>query len=85
MQQQEKTKIAEIQVVSDAVRPYIKVVVPKGTSFDHTLKLRGALGDLVGKLKGCPACNSGVPIWFQEREDLEQIIRIDLDTMRPVG
>jgi hypothetical protein len=78
-------QIAEIQVIQDAVRPYIKVVVPRGTSFEHTLKLQGTLSDLLGKLKGCSACNSGMPIWFQEREELEHIIRIDLDTLKPVG
>jgi hypothetical protein len=83
MNHQEK-KIADIEVINDAVRPYIKVVVPRGTTFDTTLKLRGTLSDLVGKLKGCPACNSGVPIWFQEREDLEQRIRIDLETLKPI-
>ena len=49
------------------------------------MKLRPILSELLGKLKGCPACNSGVPIWFQEREEIAQLVRVDLDRMQLVG
>ena len=77
-------RIADIQYIQDAFQPQVKVVVPKGTTFEETVKLRPMLSELLGKLRGCPACNSGVPIWFQEREEIEHVIRVDLDRMQRV-
>ena len=80
-----KDKIAEIQLVRDSTQPFLKVTVPKGTKLSDTLRLQPQLSDILGKLKGCLPCNSGVPIWFHEREELEQVIHIDLDRMERVG
>lgn len=79
-----KDRIADIQYIQDAFQPQLKVIVPKGTTFEETVRLRPILSELLGKLRGCPACNSGVPIWFQEREEIEQVIRVDLDRMQMV-
>ena len=75
-------KYAEIQLVRDGVQPVLKVTVPKGTKLSDTLKLQPALSDILGKLKGCLPCNSGVPIWFHEREEIEDLVKIDLATMK---
>jgi hypothetical protein len=77
-------RIADIQVVRNEMQHVIKVTVPKGTTLDETLKLRPALSELIGKLKGCPACNSGIPIWIHEREEIEDLVRIDLDRMQRI-
>jgi hypothetical protein len=73
-----KDKIAEIQLVRDSTQPFLKVTVPKGTKLSDTLRL----SDILGKLKGCLPCNSGVPIWFHEREEIENLVKIDLATMK---
>ncbi|MCA0304013.1 MAG: hypothetical protein LCH95_16540 [Proteobacteria bacterium] len=75
-------KVAEIQLVRDGVQPVLKVTVPKGTKLSDTLKLQPAISDILGKLKGCLPCNSGVPIWFHEREEIEDLVKIDLATMK---
>ena len=75
-------KFAEIQLVRDGVQPVLKVTVPKGTKLSDTLKLQPAISDILGKLKGCLPCNSGVPIWFHEREEIENLVKIDLATMK---
>lgn len=75
-------RIAEIQMVKDAVQPYLRVTVPKGTTLVDTIKLQPSLSEILGKLKGCLPCNSGVPIWFHEREEIEQIVRINLETLQ---
>ncbi len=75
-------KVAEIQLVRDGVQPVLKVTVPKGTKLSDTLKLQPAISDILGKLKGCLPCNSGVPIWFHEREEIENLVKIDLATMK---
>ena len=73
-----KDKIAEIQLVRDGVQPVLNVTVPKGTKLSDTLKLQPQLSDILGKLKGC------VPIWFHEREDIENLVKIDLGTMKRI-
>ena len=78
-------RIAEIHIIRDAVQPMLKVVVPRGTTLAETVKLQPAISDILGKLKGCLPCNSGVPIFFQEREEIERVVRVDLETMRPIG
>ena len=77
-----KDKIAEIQLVRDSTQPFLKVTVPKGTKLSDTLKLQPQLSDILGKLKGCLPCNSGVPIWVQEREEIENLVKVDLGTMK---
>ena len=77
-----KDKIAEIQLVRDSTQPFLKVTVPKGTKLSDTLKLQPQLSDILGKLKGCLPCNSGVPIWFNEREEIERVVRVNLDQIR---
>ena len=79
-----KEKIADIQLVRDGVMPMLKVTVPKGTTLAETVKLQPAITDILGKLKGCLPCNSGVPIWFHEQEEIENMVRIDLATMKRV-
>ena len=75
-------KVAEIQLVRDGVQPVLKVTVPKGTKLSDTLKLQPAISDILGKLKGCLPCTSGVPILFHEREEIESLVKIDLATMK---
>lgn len=75
-------KIAEIQLVSNGPQQMLKVIVPRGTSLADTIKLQPKLSDILGKLRGCLPCNSGIPIWFQERDELEQVVKIDLATMK---
>ncbi len=79
-----KDKIADIQLVRDGVQPVLKVTVPKGTTLADTMRLQPALSDILGKLKGCLPCNSGVPIWFHEREEIENMVKIDLATMKRI-
>ena len=75
-------KVADIQLIRDGVQPVLKVTVPKGTSLADTMRLQPAISDILGKLKGCLPCNSGVPIWFHEREEIENMVKIDLSTMK---
>ena len=75
-------KVADIQLIRDGVQPVLKVTVPKGTSLADTVRLQPAISDILGKLKGCLPCNSGVPIWFHEREEIENMVKIDLQTMK---
>lgn len=79
-----KDKIAEIQLVRDGVQPVLKVTVPRGTTLSDTLRPQPQLSDILGKLKGCLPCNSGVPIWFHEREEIENLVKIDLGTMKRI-
>jgi hypothetical protein len=79
-----KEKVAEIQLVRDGVQPVLKVTVPRGTKLSDTMRLQPALSDILGKLKGCLPCNSGVPIWFHEREEIENLVKIDLGTMKRI-
>jgi hypothetical protein len=77
-------KIAEIQVVNNGIQPMLKVTVPRGTTLAETIKLQPTLSEILGKLKGCLPCNSGIPIWFHEREELEHVVRVDLGTLKQV-
>ncbi|MBL6618647.1 MAG: hypothetical protein ISP49_13270 [Reyranella sp.] len=77
-----KERIANIQLVRDGVQPVLKVTVPKGTTLADTVRLQPTLSDLLGKLKGCLPCNSGVPILFQEQEEIENLVKVDLGTMK---
>jgi hypothetical protein len=78
-------RIAEIQLVDSGIQQMLRVTVPKGTTLAETIKLQPELSKILGKLKGCLPCNSGVPIFFQEREEIERVVRIDLATMQHVG
>ncbi len=73
---------AEIQVINNGTNLELKVVVPRGTSFTDTLKLKPDIAKLIGKLTGCPACNSGIPIHFHESDIVQQVVRVDLARMR---
>jgi hypothetical protein len=77
-----KERIANIQLVRDGVQPVLKVTVPKGTTLADTVRLQPTLSDLLGKLKGCLPCNSGVPILFQEQEEIENLVKVDLGSMK---
>jgi hypothetical protein len=78
-------RIAEISLVKDAVQPMLKIVVPKGTTLAETVKLQPIISEILGKLRGCLPCNSGLPIFFQEREEIEKVVRVDLEGMRRVA
>lgn len=78
-----KDHVAELQLITSGLQPMLKVVVPRGTSLAETVKLQPAISEILGKLKGCLPCNSGVPIWFTEHEEIERVVRIDLATMKP--
>ena len=79
-----KDKVAEIQLVRVGVQPVLTVRGPRGTKLSDTLRLQPQLSDILGKLKGCLPCNSGVPIWFHEREEIENLVKIDLATMKRI-
>ena len=81
----EANRVAEIHILKDGPQPTLKVVVPKGTTLVDTLKLQPVLSEILGKLKGCLPCNSGCPIWIQEREDIEPIVRVDLERFQRIG
>lgn len=78
-------RIAEISLVKDAVQPVLKIVVPKGTTLADKVKLQPIISEILGKLRGCLPCNSGIPIFFQEREEIEKVVRVDLEGMRRVA
>lgn len=78
-------RIAEIQLVRDSNQQVLRVSVPRGTTLADTVKLQPIISDILGKLKGCLPCNSGIPIFFQEFEEIERIVRVDLGTMKQVG
>ena len=75
-------RVANIQLVRDGVQPVLKVTVPKGTTLADTVRLQPTISDLLGKLKGCLPCNSGVPILFNEQEEIENLVKVDLSTMK---
>lgn len=77
-------RVAEIQVVTEGIQPVLKVTVPRGTTLADTVRLQPVLSEILGKLKGCLPCNSGVPIWFQEREEIAQIVKVDLERLQRV-
>ena len=77
-----KERVANIQLVRDGVQPVLKVTVPKGTTLADTVRLQPTISDLLGKLKGCLPCNSGVPILFNEQEEIENLVKVDLSTMK---
>jgi hypothetical protein len=77
-----RTRFAEIQLVRDSTQRFLKVTVPKGTRLSDTLRLQPQLSDILGKLKGCLPCNCGVPIWFRERGEIDNLVKIDLATMK---
>lgn len=75
-------RVAEIQVLKQDKNQAIKVVVPKGTPLTETVKLHDVISEITKGLNGCPACNSGVPIFIDEREEIQNIVRVDLDSMK---
>jgi hypothetical protein len=74
-------RIAEIQLVTSGLEPILKVIVPRGTTLAETLRLQPQVSDILGKLKGCTPCNSGVPIWIHEREEFERVVQVDLNKL----
>jgi len=77
-------RVAEIQLIKDAIQPMLKVTVPRGTTLADTVRLQPIISELLGKLKGCLPCNSGIPIWFQEREEIENLVKVDLERMQRI-
>ena len=77
-------RVAEIQLIKDAIQPMLKVTVPRGTTLADTGRLQRIISELLGKLKGCLPCNSGIPIWFQEREEIENLVKVDLERMQRI-
>jgi hypothetical protein len=77
-------RVAELQLVNSGPQQMLKVVVPRGTTLADTVRLQPAMSELLGRLKGCLPCNSGVPICFQEKEELEHVIRIDLGNLKQI-
>ncbi len=72
--------VAELQYSQEYGR--LELVLPHGTKISQLAKLREDLfTNLVGRLpRGCGACISGESFLIRER--LENVLRIDLDTMR---
>jgi len=80
-----KERVAEISLSKDAIQPVLKVIVPRGTTLVDTIKLQPIISEILGKLRGCLPCNSGIPIFFQEREEIEQVVRVDLERMQRIS
>jgi hypothetical protein len=82
----DKNRAAELRISTEGPRPVIDVAVPHGTSLAETFKLHDLLSrELTSKLspRGCEACNSGVDIYIHEM--FEEVIRVDLDTLKIMG
>ena len=78
-------RIAEVRLITEGLQSVLKVTVPKGTTLADTVRLQPELSKILGKLKGCLPCNSGVPIWFQEQEEIARTVKIDLESFKEVG
>ena len=85
MEKHKGDRVAEIQLLNDGLQPTLKVTVPRGTTLVETVKLQPIISEILGKLRGCLPCNSGVPIFFQEREEIEQIVRVDLERFQRIA
>jgi hypothetical protein len=78
-----RSRVAELQYSQKLGR--IELVVPNGTKVAQIAKLKEALfGDVLkGIPRGCTACISGESLLI--REQLENVVRVDLDTMKVLG
>ncbi len=77
-------RIAEVGYSRDLHR--IEVTVPHGTKSANLSEIMGILFSkgIIGKLpRGCSACTSGDHLLI--REQLEQVIKVDLDKKVVVG
>ena len=77
--------LAEIKVVREDGKAMIKVSVPRGTPFAKTAQLHDRIDALLTKLTGCLPCNSGIPIFIHEHEQIERAVHVDLKDMRELG
>lgn len=77
---EKSVNVAELQYSREYGK--LELVVPHGTKLAQIAKLRESLfTDLVKRLpRGCLACLSGEPLVIRER--LENVLRVDLDSMR---
>jgi len=71
--------------MDDGVRQQLRVIVPPGTSLDRISRLHKPIQDIIGKLRGCGPCISGMPLFFHEQESIRTIVRVDLETMKTIG
>jgi hypothetical protein len=79
-------RLADIAVKDDRNGTRVSVTVPSGTTLAEALKLHEVLSsDVLSKVspRGCQPCLSGVDLNIRER--WEEIIQVDLESMRVVG
>jgi hypothetical protein len=72
-------KDAQIHCSPSGSRPVVELVVPQGTHIRDLLKVQEAISkELLPKIgpRGCAPCISGFD--FRIREELEQVINVDL-------
>ncbi|HVI48519.1 MAG TPA: hypothetical protein VM802_26865 [Chitinophaga sp.] len=65
---------------------HVLLTVPKGTSTEDVVKLQAYVHKQLGPKinpRGCQACLSG--LHFNIREQLENVIKVDLDKMASVS
>ena len=74
-----KSRVAQVHYSTTGSQPLIELVVPHGTRVADILKAQELISrELLPKLspKGCGPCISGAD--FRIREELENVIRVDL-------
>jgi hypothetical protein len=77
--------IAEIHYSKDGPVPHIELLVPKGTHLGNLGKVTDMISkEIISKIspRGCTACTSGTHLII--REQLENVVRVDLNTGRAV-
>ncbi|MEZ5333179.1 MAG: hypothetical protein R2991_14270 [Thermoanaerobaculia bacterium] len=79
----ETARVAELEYSKD--RGIVQLSVPEGLKTAEVARLKDLVfTDLVARLpRGCQACLSGESLIIRER--LENVLRIDLDTMKVLG
>ncbi len=79
-------RIAQIQYTKSTAEPIVEVTVPFGTRIGDVAKIQDLISShIISKIspRGCNACTSGVHLHI--REQLENVIRVDLDAGKIIG
>ena len=77
---------AEVHFTREGPIPVVELIIPHGTKLVDILKLQELISrEINPKIspRGCQTCLSGLD--FRIRERLENVIRIDLDSLQMVG
>jgi len=74
-------RVAQIQYTTSGMAPLVELTIPHGTRMKDLFKVQELISrDIISKIspRGCEACTSGVHLVI--REELENVIRVDLDS-----